>query len=190
VIQGPEHVESFGALPDETIELVAEAWQRRAHDVGGICMPLLNEGHDAGASLPHSHSQLAWLPGPAPAERGLPEFVPVLARDGLVAGCPRVSRVPYEILIAPAEPEPSGLRSELLGPALRLLAELLRRLQRIQGRELVPLNAWLHDDSINGSSHWHLEVFPRLTRLASLELGAGVYINPVAPEQAAQELAV
>jgi UDPglucose--hexose-1-phosphate uridylyltransferase len=166
------------------VELIAEAWQRRARDTGGICMPLLNEGHDAGASLPHSHSQLAWLPAPPPAESGLPELVPVLARDGVVAGCPRVSRVPYELLIAPAAPEPSGLVSESLAPALRLLAELIRRLQRIQGRELVPLNAWLHD-----GPHWHLEVFPRLTRLAALELGAGVYIDAVPPERAARELA-
>jgi UDPglucose--hexose-1-phosphate uridylyltransferase len=189
VIHGPGHVTSFAALADTTIDNVAEAWQRRAHDAGGICMPLLNEGRDAGASLPHSHSQLAWLPGQAPAERGLPDLFPVLARDGLVAGCPRVSRVPYEMVIAPAVPERSGLRSDLLAPALRLLGELIRRLQRVEGRELVPLNAWLHDESINGNPHWHLEVFPRLTRLASLELGAAVYIDAVPPEHAARELA-
>ena len=47
--------------------------------------PFINEGHDAGASLPHSHSQLAWLPAAPPAavaEHGLPELVPVLERDG------------------------------------------------------------------------------------------------------------
>ena len=105
VIHGPTHVHSVGELSDATLELVAEAWQRRARDLGGHCFPLLNEGRDAGASLPHSHSQLAWLPAPAPAvlgERGLPEVVPVLERAGLVAGCPVASRVPYEVLIAPA----------------------------------------------------------------------------------------
>src|SRR6478609_8066993 len=56
VIHGPDHVHSFGALEDGTIELVAEAWQRRARDAGGICFPILNEGREAGASLPHSHS--------------------------------------------------------------------------------------------------------------------------------------
>ena len=59
VIHGPEHVHSLGELSDATIDLVAEAWQRRARDTGGICFPLINEGHEAGASLPHSHSQLA-----------------------------------------------------------------------------------------------------------------------------------
>jgi UDPglucose--hexose-1-phosphate uridylyltransferase len=187
VIHGPEHVHSIGELSDTALGLVAEAWQRRARDAGGTCFPLLNEGREAGASLPHSHSQLAWLPGPAPAvlsERGFPALVEILRRDGLVAGCPVVSRVPYELVIAPASTEADGLRSDLLGPALCLLAELVRRLQRLRGEALVPLNAWLHD-----GPHWHLELFPRTTRLAGLELGAGVYIDPVAPETAAAELA-
>ena len=177
---------SVGELDDGALDLVAEAWQRRARNQGGFCFPLLNEGHEAGASLPHSHSQLAWLPGPAPqvvAERGLPEVIPVLERDGVAAGCPVVSRVPYEVLIAPSRSEADGLRSDLLAPALRLLAELVRRLQRIHAADFVPLNAWLHD-----GPHWHLELYPRTTRLAGLELGAGVYIDPVAPEAAAAAL--
>jgi UDPglucose--hexose-1-phosphate uridylyltransferase len=186
VIHAPRHVHSFGELDDAAVDLVAEAWQRRAHDAGGICFPILNEGHEAGASLPHSHSQLAWLPGPAPnvvAERGFPELVEVLERDGVTAGCPVASRVPYELVIAPTSSEPDGLRSDLLAPALRLLAELVRRLQAIRREPVVPLNAWLHD-----GAHWHLELMPRTTRLAGLELGAGVYVCPVAPEQAAAEL--
>ena len=182
VIHGPVHVHSIGELADATIDLVAEAWQRRARDEGGFCFPILNEGYEAGSSLPHSHSQLAWLPAPAPlvvSERGLPEVIELLERDGVTAGCPVASRVPYEVLIAPSRSEADGLRSELLAPALRLLAELVRRLQRIRGEELVPLNAWLHD-----GPHWHLELFPRTTRLAGLELGAGVYVNSCAPEEA------
>lgn len=183
VIHGPGHVHSFGALDDATIDLVAEAWQRRARDEGGFCFPILNEGREAGSSLPHSHSQLAWLPAPAPAmaaEHGLSPVIGVVERDGVSAGCPVASRVPYELLIAPSRAEGNGLGSDLLAPALRLLAELVRRLQRIHRAELVPLNAWLHD-----GPHWHLEVFPRTTTLAGLELGAGVYIDSVAPEDAA-----
>ncbi len=183
VIHGPHHVHSFGELDDATIDLVAEAWQRRARDEGGFCFPILNEGRAAGSSLPHSHSQLAWLPAPAPlaaTERGPAAAVGIVERDGVSAGCPVASRVPYELVIAPTRAEPKGLESDLLAPALRLLAELIRRLQRIQGEQLVPLNAWLHD-----GPHWHLEVFPRTTTLAGLELGAGVYIDSVAPEDAA-----
>ncbi len=185
VVHGPEHRRSLADLDDATLDLVALAWQRRAHDVGGTVFPIVNEGRDAGASLPHSHSQLAWLPGPPPAllaERGLPESIPILEREGLVAACPLASRVPYELQIAPASPETDGLRSELLAPALRLLAELVRRLHRVLG-DATPFNAWLHE-----GPHWHLELVPRTTRLAGLELGAGVWINAVPPEAAAAAL--
>lgn len=186
VIHGPAHLHSIGELTDATLELVAEAWQQRAREAGGLCMALLNEGHDAGASLPHSHSQLAWLPATPPAEageRGLPETLPLLESGGLVAGCPLASRVPYEVLIAPERDEGDGLTSDLLAPALCLLAEVVRRLQRVRGRAFVPLNAWLHR-----GAPWHLELFPRMTRLAGLELGAGVWVDPVSPEQAVEEL--
>ena len=185
VIHGHEHRRSVGELADDTLALIAEAWQRRARDAGGTVFAILNEGHAAGASLPHSHSQLAWLPGPPPAvlaERGLPEGVVVLERDGLVASCPRASRVPYEVLITPERPEPEGLRSDLLAPALQLLAELVRRIRRLRG-EPTPLNAWLHE-----GTPWHLELVPRTTRFAGLELGAGVYVNSLAPEAAAAAL--
>ncbi len=33
--------------------------------------------------------------------------------------------------------------------------------------------------------HWHLEIIPRLTRVAGFEWGTGFYINPVPPETAA-----
>jgi len=185
VVHGPEHRRSLAELGDGVLDLVAEAWQRRARDAGGIVFAIVNEGHEAGASLPHSHSQLAWLPEPPPAaagERGLPEREPFLERDGVVASCPRASRVPYEVLVAPARPEPDGLRSELLAPALRLLAEAVRRIERARG-ERTPFNAWLHQ-----GGHWHLELLPRTTRLAGLELGAGVYVNPLPPEEAAAAL--
>jgi UDPglucose--hexose-1-phosphate uridylyltransferase len=185
VVHGPAHARSIAELDDRTLDLVAEAWQRRARDTFGTVFALINEGHAAGASLPHSHSQLAWLPGPPPAllaERGLPEIEPVFVRDGLVAGCPRASRVPYEVQIAPERSEPDAYGSDLLAPALRMLAEIVRRLQRVVGGQ-PPFNAWLHD-----GMHWHLELLPRTTRLAGLELGAGVWINPVAPEDAAAAL--
>ena len=87
----------------------------------------------------------------------------------------------YEVAIVPAEPESDGLRSELLAPALRLLVELVRRLQALEGP--VPFNAWLHD-----GPEWRLILFPRLSILAGLELGAGVFVNPLPPEQAAERL--
>jgi UDPglucose--hexose-1-phosphate uridylyltransferase len=185
VVHGPDHHHSLAELDDATLDLVAEAWQRRARDVGGTMFAFVNEGLEAGASLPHTHSQLAWLPGPPPAllsERGLPEFEAVIEQNGLVAGCPRASRTPYEVQIAPGRSEPEGLRSDLLGSALRLLADIVRRLHAVHERP-IPYNAWLHE-----GTHWHIEIVPRTTRLAGLELGAGVWINAVEPAEAARTL--
>jgi UDPglucose--hexose-1-phosphate uridylyltransferase len=185
VVHSPEHARSLAELDDSALDLVAEAWARRAaaHPEGYV-HALVNEGREAGASLAHSHSQLVWLPEAPPAvtaERALPHGELVLERDGLAATCPWAGRLPYEVQIAPLEPETGGLRSPLLAPALRLLAEMIRRLRALEGP--VPLNAWLHD-----GAHWHVELLPRLNVLAALELGAGVYVNSLPPEEAAAQL--
>ena len=186
VVHSPRHVRSFADLEEHELELVAEAWRRRREAVPvGYLHALVNEGPEAGASLPHSHSQLAWFREAPPAvaeERGeLAVGEVVLEQDGLVLACPPASRLPYELVIAPVEEEADGLRSELLASALRLLAEGIRRLRHLEGP--VPWNAWLH----NGR-RWHIEVVPRLAVLAGLELGAGIYVNSLPPEQAAAAL--
>jgi len=181
VVHSRRHIRSIAEAEDEELELVAEAWRRRAADEPGYVFPLLNEGREAGASRPHSHSQLVWLPEPPPP-RARPRAGLVFERDGLTVGCPWASRVPYETVIGPVEPDDGALASPYLAPALRLLAELVRRLQGLEGR--VPLNAWIE----RGLNDWSLVLFPRLNVLAGLELGAGIYVNTLAPEEAADRL--
>jgi UDPglucose--hexose-1-phosphate uridylyltransferase len=36
--------------------------------------------------------------------------------------------------------------------------------------------------------HWHLEIIPKLTRVAGFEWGTGFFINPTPPEEAAKYL--
>jgi UDPglucose--hexose-1-phosphate uridylyltransferase len=181
VVHSRRHVRSIAELADEEIDLVAEAWRfRRDAEPAGYLHALINEGREAGSSLPHSHSQLAWLPGLPPPEPRLEGEVAV-ERDGVVVWSPRLARVPYELALAPAEPEPDGLRSPRLPAALRLLVEMVRRLHALEGD--VPLNVWLHD-----AGGWRIVLFPRLSILAGLELGAGVHINTLPPEEAAERL--
>ncbi len=42
--------------------------------------------------------------------------------------------------------------------------------------------------TIEEDYHWHIELIPRLTRVAGFEWGSGFYINPTPPEDAAQIL--
>ena len=181
VVHSRRHIRSIAEAEDEELELVAEAWRRRAADEPGHVFPLLNEGREAGASLAHSHSQLIWLPEPAPV-RARPQAETVFEQDGLTVACPWASRVPYETVIAPIGPEANGLTSPLLPGALKLLAGVVRRLQQLEGQ--VPLNAWLE----HGRGDWRLVLFPRLNILAGLELGANIFVNTVPPEEAAVRL--
>jgi UDPglucose--hexose-1-phosphate uridylyltransferase len=181
VVHSRRHVRSIAELEDADLELVAEAWQRRAKTEPGHVFPLINEGREAGASLPHSHSQLVWLPDP-PRPRERPRGETVLEEGGVTAVCPWAARVPYETVVGPVESDADALTSPRLAAALRLLADIVRRLHTLEGP--APLNAWLE----SGRTGWRLVLFPRLTVLAGLELGAEIFVNTLPPEEAAARL--
>jgi len=203
VVHTPRHVRSVAELADGELALVAEAWSLRAtaaRDEGfRYVHVLVNEGRDAGASRGHSHSQLVWLRERPPEVVGeadgecracahladeLRDGTRVLEERGGVAAIVRwAGRLPYELWLAPVEhPEGSAFESPLLPTALELLAKSLRRLHAAEGGP-VPLNVWVHD-----GPHWHVEVVPRLSILAGLELGAGIYVNTLDPDEAADRL--
>lgn len=186
VVHAPNHVASVADLDDAQLALIAEAWRlRREAEPAGYLHALVNEGREAGASREHTHSQLVWLGDTPPdTQHGVERerWTVVSERDGLVLACPYVSRLPYELVIAPAEPRAGAFGDELLPPALALLGEAVRRLQAVQAGA-VPLNAWLHD-----SEDWHIEVLPRTGTFAGIELGAGIYVNSRPPEEAAKAL--
>ncbi len=211
VVHTPTHIRSLADVSDAQLALVAEAWAEtaeRAWEQGfDHLLAMINEGRAAGASLPHSHSQLVWL------EREPPEVaaeVPRLQRDGCALcallhdldpalrlserrlGDSTVSlavspsgRAPYELLIAPGDHLPDAFgRRELLAAALSLAAEGVRLLNAVEGPS--PLNIWLHNFQADG--HWHLELVPRLNIYAGIELGGGIFINTLLPEEAAVRL--
>ncbi len=202
VVHSPRHLRTFAELDDRELELVAEAWRERAAEARSADFSyvhaMVNEGRFAGASLPHTHSQLVWL-HETPPERAAETDEPcavcaVLAdyaavrtssrsRGSLVALAHPAGRAPYELLIAPRDGHGAATAFEdpELGRALSLLRDVVRRLRAVEGP--LPWNAWLHDHG-----HWHLEVLPRLTQFAGLELGAGLWVNVVPPETAAEVL--
>ena len=48
-----------------------------------------------------------------------------------------------------------------------------------------PLNLWIRSAP---AGCWRIDILPRLTHVAGLELGTGLNLNIVAPERAATEL--
>jgi UDPglucose--hexose-1-phosphate uridylyltransferase len=194
VIHTPRHCHSLAELTDDELAVVAEAWQARAGARDGYLHAFVNERSEAGASLPHTHSQLVWFPeAPPEVERELHagscslcepaggDRLLIAERDGVVLRAAWAGRMPYELLVTPPEHESDPWRSDHLAVALQLAAEGLRRLHAVEGP--CPMNLWLHE-----SGHWHIEIVPRLTVLAGIELGAGYFVNPLPPETAAEAL--
>ena len=114
--------------------------------------------------------------------RGGGPALEVESQGDVVAFCPPASRAPYEVLLTNEHArDAGGLESDHLADVLLALRNVVRRLRAVEGP--VPWNAWLHLGSAV-----HLELVPRLTVLAGVELGAGIYINSLPPEDAAAAL--
>jgi len=214
IVNTPRPVPTLAALEPAELAGAMEAWRERmrAH-AGASCLHLLvNEGRDAGASLPHSHAQLYALPFvPAAVARERERFGAHATRtmggnlladlvqeevrrrerivaidDDAVLFAPFASRRPYQLLLAPRRVR---ARYEDDGPTgAALLHDGLNRLARRLGGS-PPLNLWIRT-APRGADHfgWRIDVLPRLEQPGGLELGTGVDLNVLAPEAAAAEL--
>jgi UDPglucose--hexose-1-phosphate uridylyltransferase len=214
IVNAPDPVTSMADLSPEQVAAAMETWRARmrAHADAACVHVLVNERREGGASLPHTHAQLYaldFVPAAIARERErfgayatrtmggnlLADLVQeeVRRRDRIVAVdddsvlmAPYASRLPFQLMIAPRRPR---ARFEDDGPlGAGLVADAFARLRRRLGA-VPPLNLWVRT-APRGADHfcWRIDILPRLTHLAGLELGTGVYLCVVAPEQAAGEL--
>jgi UDPglucose--hexose-1-phosphate uridylyltransferase len=214
VVNAPDPVTSLAALSVEQVEQAMEVWRERirAHREAAYVHVIVNERREAGASLPHTHAQiyaLEFVPAAVARERErfhgyatrtmggnlLADLVQeeVRRRERIVAidsetvlMAPFGAQVPFQLMIAPRTPR---MRFEDDGPTgAAMLHEALSRLERRFGTN-PPLNLWIRTAPRGAEEFcWRIDIVPRLTYLAGLELGAGVHLNIVPPEQVAGEL--
>jgi UDPglucose--hexose-1-phosphate uridylyltransferase len=214
VVNAPDPVSSLAELTPEQVETAMSVWRERmrAHSGAAYVHVIVNEGKEAGASLPHTHAQLYALPFvPAAVARERERFTAYSNRtqgrnlledlvqeevrrrerivaidDEAVAIAPFAARVPFHVLLAPRRPVARFSDDGPLGG--RLLHDVLGRLRRTLGA-LPPLNMWVRTAPRDAEHFcWRIEIMPRLAQLAGLEIGTGVHLNVLAPEDAAQRL--
>lgn len=112
--------------------------------------------------------------------------------DGFVAFCPYASLQPYEVWLLPAGHEAwfeDRRRSGGFDRLTNVLHELMSRVETVvpaaAGYNLLLRTApWI--EGVADWCHWRVEIIPRVTAMAGLELATGLHINPLAPEHAAR----
>ncbi len=114
------------------------------------------------------------------------------ADDHAVAFAPYASRSPFEVWVVPRRHDADFSRASDadLAAAAEALRQVLGRLAA--SLDGPPYNLVLHtaplQESVDSTYHWHWEIHPRLREIAGLELGTGLPVNPVSPEDAVEEL--
>lgn len=167
-----------------------------------------NHGVTAGASLGHPHTQIAAWPviiGNIRREMGVAdkyrrendsclyedvyevEKIRLLAEnETFFAVAPFGSRITAESMIVPKRhvgylPD---LTSEEKRDLVALLRSVLRTNQELYGKQAY--NFTIHDIKDSPDYHMHLEIYPRMSTLAGIELGQNVFVNKISPEEYAE----
>lgn len=177
-----------------------------------------NHGREAGASLHHPHSQLIAIPVlPSDVRlslRGSHTFYRrnkkcvhctmlewekdkkeriVFENEHFIAYCPFASRTAFEIQIFPKEHQSNfeEMDEKLLEPLGEALRTSLRRLDKVLDDP--SYNFFIHTSPVGGTKkyshyHWHIEIMPKTAIWAGFELGTGIEISTIEPEEAAKYL--
>ena len=176
-----------------------------------------NHGIGAGTSLQHPHSQIIAVPvTPVQVRHRLEEAMRYYDDEGTCVYCdmikkeklegerivmetddficfePFASRSPFETYIVPKQHQASFGSISL---------DMCREFAYIARCVLIKINNSLKNPDYNfviGSSpprdsseeyyHWHMRIVPRVSQTAGFELGSGIFINTVIPEEAAEFL--
>ena len=108
-----------------------------------------------------------------------------------VCFAPYASRSPFELWVVPRHHEADFGRAtdEQLTSAAETLRKVIGMLGSLDGPayNLVLHTAPLHEN-VRETYHWHWEIHPRLREIGGLELGTGLPVNPISPEEAVDEL--
>jgi len=176
-----------------------------------------NKGREAGASLDHPHTQLIAIPTvpkrvkeEIKGGRAYYDFRErcvycdmiaqessngsrvVLENKNYLSFAPFASRFPFETWILPKRHEThfENIERNDIVDLAQILKGTLSMLQECLNDP--PYNFIIHTTPADEGSlphyHWHIEIMPKLTKVAGFEWGTGFYINPTPPEDAAEFL--
>jgi len=217
LVLSPDHHAGWGELDNSQTDLVMAAIRDRidTHSQARTLrytQVIMNSGREAGASIAHPHGQLLGMPF-VPRElvdeqAGFARFSGscllcttidaeedadlrvVYSDEAVVVICPFWSSLPFEMLVIPRQHDGHLNHSSDadLASVGRAIRDVLHRLSERLGDPAYNLVFHSAPYRATGAFHWHAHLMPKLTTAAAFEMGTGVPINVVAPEEAAEAL--
>jgi UDPglucose--hexose-1-phosphate uridylyltransferase len=112
-----------------------------------------------------------------------------------VAIKPFASRYEWEVHILPTQHQSDFLKAtnEEIEDLARVLKRTMSRLEAVVGD--MEYNYFIHtvpfapnSNDFEHSFHWHIEICPRISIASGFELGSGLSVNSISPEEAASRL--
>jgi len=244
IIDHPNHGIAIHEMSEEHLANLFQVYQQRMAELYAsdprlkYVLVFKNFGPAAGASIPHTHSQIIATPvvpenvqnevthsrlhaqkfgqcvfcslidealtyeatiydresGQIRRKVNVGQYV-IERGERFVAIKPFASRFEWEIHILPLKHESDFLKasSEDIADFARVLKRTMARLDKVVGG--VQFNFFLHSlphgdefDNCHDSYHWHLEICPRTSIPTGFELGSGLFVSTVSPEDAAEAL--
>ncbi|HBH45753.1 MAG: hypothetical protein A2445_01240 [Candidatus Jacksonbacteria bacterium RIFOXYC2_FULL_44_29] len=213
IIETPDHEPELEDLPAEHIAKLLEVYAARTIQITKnnrieYVIIFKNQGGRAGASLEHSHSQIFATDFIPPhlidkSQRtqrykllnGSCVFCDVVVKeqassrlifedDYLIVFCPYASMYNYEVWIMAKRhvDNVTMLSAEERLAWAQALKKILPKIVKLG----LSYNFYFHEIVNDPDQHLYMKITPRGSIWAGVEIGSGVVINPVAPEDAAE----
>jgi UDPglucose--hexose-1-phosphate uridylyltransferase len=213
VIETPDHLRELEDLPAEHLAELLTTYAERTKAITKnkkieYILIFKNNGGTAGASLQHSHSQIFatnFLP-PHLADKsqrqqayklqkGTCVYCDVIKKEkkgprfvwqdkNIIAFTPYASMFNYEIWIMPKRhiDNITLLTAEEKLSWAKILKHSLKKISLLN----LPYNYYFHQVIHDEDQHLYMKIVPRGSVWAGVEIGSGLIINPIAPEEAAK----
>jgi len=213
VIETPDHRPELEDLPTEQIAKLLEVYAARTKEITKnkkieYILIFKNNGGQAGASLLHAHSQILATKFLPPhlfdksqkqqeykIKYGRCVYCDVIKKEikgprlvfhdrNIIAFTPYASMYNYEVWIMPKRhvDNITMLTNEERYSFAEILKKLLKKINKLN----LPYNYYFHQVIHDEDQHLYLKLTPRGSIWAGVEIGSGIVINPIPPEEAAK----
>lgn len=194
IIHSPYCDKDIPQLSLSHVELILKAYRQRFnfYKKKGQVMIFCNYGDFAGASIKHPHSQIVVLPNQINIDVVVKEPIQniIIENSFLTAYCPDFSQWPYEIWVTPKTENKifGDISDKEIAYLAEILQKMIKKLVNIYNKRIISPFPFGYNFYIYPKENWYFRIIPRFVHRAGFELGTGLSVNIIDPQEAALSL--